>query len=165
MEITVSKRSMFKIVVLLIILAVLFGLYLGWSVEILSNWLRTNPTTEIAFEDQPALHSLSAMYSPAGERSDWEAQVCTSMTEQGCELFRSMYAEPIWNSLSKEMAVKAAFIASVEILNDGSQIWKTVVTGGEATQPMYIHVYPNESGQWLLNRVLFTQETTKYEDK
>lgn len=165
MEITISKRSLFNILILLMILAVLFGLYLGWSEEILSDWLGANSPEEITFEDQPALHSLAAMYSPAGERSDWEEQVCTGMTEQGCELFRSMYAEPIWNSLSGAQATTVVFIASVDTLDDGSQIWKTEVTGGEATQPMYIHVYPNESGQWLLKRVLFTQETTKYEDQ
>lgn len=165
MEITISKSSLFKVVILLMILAVLFGLYIGWSEEILSDWLGATPPAEISFEDQPALLSLSAMYSPTGERSDWEEQVCTGMTEQGCELFRSMYAEPIWNSLSGAQATTVVFIASVETLDDGSQIWKAEVTGTEATQPMYIHVYPNASGQWLLNRVLFTQETTKYENQ
>jgi hypothetical protein len=165
MEITLSKRSLLKVLILLMLAALLFGLYLGWSEEILADWLGTNPPAEISFEDQPALHSLSTMYSPAGERSDWEGQVCRGMTEQGCELFRSMYAEPIWNSLFGAQASTAVFIASAETLEDGSQIWKTEVTGEKGTQPMYIHVYPNESGQWLLNRVLFTQETTKYEDQ
>lgn len=164
MEITVSKKGMMKVVILLLVAAVLFGLYLGWSEEIIRAWFTNTQPVETSFAEEPAMRSLAAMYSPRGERSNWEEQVCAGMTEPGCEMFRAMYADPLWNSIEGQNA-SVSFIEITETLEDGSQIWKTEVTSGEETLPVYIHVVQNEAGQWLLQRVLFSQEAAQYEEQ
>ena len=50
-----------------------------------------------------------------------------------------------------------------ETLEDGSQIWKVSVAVTVAPTDLYIQVVADPtSGQWLLERVLFTQEAAKY---
>ncbi len=162
MEISLSRKSFTNIIGLILITLVLIGGYYAWSHGLLDRWLdggtpQTQPVTD------PAIQSLAAFYAPSGDRVQWEEQVCAGMTVKGCQLFRALYANPLWNSAQGQTA-SVAFIAVAETLEDGSQIWKTDVTTSDSTLPVYIHVSQNEAGQWLLNRVLFEQEAAKYEN-
>jgi hypothetical protein len=103
------------------------------------------------------------MYSPGGEQPEWITNVCAGMTGKGCELFGSMYANALWNSSLANSSATASFSAIAEKFEDGSQIWKTEVTIGSTVLPVYILVRQNETENWLLERVLFTQEASKYE--
>lgn len=165
MEITLTRKTITNVIGILLIAAALFGGYYAWSKGSFNGWLSKTETAQAAPADEPAMVSLSALYSPNGERAEWEEQVCKGMTEQGCELFRALFADPIWNSRSEGKTVTVAFIANVETLEDGSQVWKMAMSDGDATLPVYIHVAQNESDQWLLNRVLFVQEAAKYENQ
>jgi len=54
----------------------------------------------------------------------------------------------------------------VDELEDGSQVWRLeAVKPDGAILPVYIHTEQNEAGEWLLVRILFDQETRKYEQK
>ena len=163
MEITFSRKMISQGIGLILIAAALFTGYYVWSQGWLDRWL-TGSTLQTQPVTEPAMKSLAALYAPSGERAQWEEQVCAGMTEKGCQLFRALYANPIWNSAQGQTA-SVVFIEVAETLNDGSQIWKTNVTTVEEPLPVFIHVTQNETGQWLLNRVLFAQETAKYEDQ
>ena len=165
MEITLSKKTISNIISILLLAVVLFGGYFAWKQGLFQEWLPASGTAQTSPADEPALASLAAMYSPNGERAEWEKHVCKGTTEKGCEMFRSMFANQIWNSLANKQIATIVYIETVDILEGGSQVWKTEVSDGDKTQPIYIHVAQNEVGQWLLNRVLFTQETAKYQDQ
>lgn len=165
MEITLSKRLLSNVIGIFILAITLLGGYYFWSRGLFQNWLPVSETVQTMPADEPAMVSLEIMYSPIGERSSWEENVCAGMTEKGCEMFHAMFAELIWKSAVEGKTVSVRFIETVDTLEDGSQVWKTEVSDGEASSPVYIHVAQNEAGQWLLNRVLFSQETAKYQDQ
>ncbi len=164
MEITFSRKTISNGFGLLLIAAALFGGYYAWSQGMLERWL-TGPTPQTQPVTEPAIQSLTALYAPSGERAQWEEQVCAGMTEQGCQLFRTLFANPIWNSALNGKTSTVTFIEIAETLEDGSQIWKTEVADGETILPVYIHATQNDAGQWLLHRVLFAQEAAKYENQ
>lgn len=165
MEITLTRKTITNVLGIFLFIAVIFGGYFSWSKSSFNGWFSKTGTIQEAPANEPAIVGLTILYSPSGDRSDWEEQVCNGMTDQGCELFQAIFADPIWKSSSEEKTVAVVFIASVETLEDGSQVWKTEVSDGDVAQSVYIHVAQNESGQWLLNRVLFAQEAAKYEDQ
>jgi len=165
MEITISRKSTVRTIAFaIIILAVISGGYFAWKSGLLDSLFTQTQTVSAAPADEPAMKSMTAIYSPSGERAEWETQVCAGMTEKGCELFHAMFANPIWNSALNGKTSSVTFIEIAETLKDGSQVWKTEVADGETTLPVYIHVTQNDAGQWLLNRVLFAQEAAKYEN-
>jgi len=163
MEITFSRKSLSNAIGFLLIAAALFSGYYAWSQGLFDRWL-DGETLQAQPVTDPVLKSLTSFYAPGADRVAWEEQVCSGMTEKGCQLFRALYANPIWDSAQGQTA-SVAFIEVAETLNDGSQIWKTNVTAGEASIPVYIHVTQNEEEQWLLNRVLFAQEAAQYENQ
>ena len=165
MELNVSRNSIARIVTfVLIILALIGGGYFAWKSGLLDSLFAQTQTVSTAPAAEPAMKSLVVMYSPNGERSAWETQVCIGMTDQGCKLFHAMFANPIWNSALNGKSASATFVKVAKTLDDGSQVWKTEIVDSQATLPVYIHVTKNKSGQWLLNRVLFAQEAAKYEN-
>ena len=164
MEVTFSRKTISNGFGLLLIAAVLLGGYYAWSQGMLERWL-TGPTPQTQPVTEPAIQSLTALYAPSGERVQWEGQVCAGMTEQGCQLFRTLFANPIWNSALHGKTSSVTFIEIAETLADGSQVWETSVTTSAASLPVYIHVTQNETSRWLLNRVLFAQEAAKYESQ
>ncbi len=116
-------------------------------------------------QDEPAMRAVTTMYSvdPAGERSEWENTVCSGMTQKGCSLFQSMYAPAIWDAASQKNDAAATMLQVADTLEDGSQIWKINVTWSDTSADIFIRVEADQtSGQWLLERVLFTQEAAKY---
>jgi len=171
MEITVSRKSHTqKFAYFVLGAALVVAGYLLYSNGLLSQWfaVRDLPTSS-SLAEEPALQALVAFYSPdiTREQLEWEDQVCAGMTESGCELFRKMYAPKVWTA-AQAVAVNAAgatatFSDSVETLDDGSQVWQVNLTVSEVSEIIYIHVVRNESGKWLLNRVLFDQESAKYQ--
>lgn len=168
MELTVSRSSLTRIIAVLLGLAILLGGgYFAWSSGLLNRIF--NPSQNAVFTPaaEPAIRSLRAFYSPDTtlEQSAWESLVCEGMTEQGCELFRNMYAPAIWKmAQTKPLSATAEYRLTAETLEDGSQIWKVRITTDTSTN-IYIHVAQDEAGKWLLNRVLFAQEAQKYENQ
>lgn len=163
MNITISKTSTLRGIAILIALALLI-----WG----GNWALSNGFPARWFsgpaplqQDQPAMRAVIAIYSadPASERSAWEDTVCSGMTAKGCSLFRSMYAPAIWAATSEKNEASATMLQVADTLEDGSQIWKVSVVRSATPADIYIQVKADpENGQWLLERILFTQETAKY---
>lgn len=163
MNITISKTSTLRVIAILGALAVLV-----WG----GNWALSNgfpnrwfPSSIPIPQDQPAMQAVTAIYSadPSSERSAWEDTVCSGMTAKGCSLFQAMYAPAIWAAASQKNQAVATFLQVADTLEDGSQIWKVSVVKLATATDIYIHVEADPtSGQWLLNRILFTQEAAKY---
>lgn len=168
MELTLSKRilSIFAVAVLVAIgvysLANRYGVF---DMDVLSldpfTWFAS--TGEDA-TDAPAIRAVETALSPAENQAQWEVSICSNMTPQGCTIFKSIYAMPLWE-LQRDGA-DVSFVEVVEELDDGSQVWHLDAAKPDgAVLPVYIHTSQNEAGEWLLVRILFDQETRKYEQK
>ena len=163
MNITLSQKSI-RNAVLVIALILVLGVsgYYAWM-----SGQQMPPFVEPT-EDEPALLAVATIYSPdpSTSREAWEDQVCSGMTAKGCSIFKVMYAPAIWKTAApQENQATATYLSTAETLEDGSQIWKVSVaaTAMPADTSIYVHVAAGpESGRWLLNRVLFSQEAAKY---
>ena len=163
MNITISKTAALRAIAIFMTLVLLvwaanLALSMGFPARLFAA-----PTP--LPQDEPAMRAVTAIYSadPAGERSDWENTVCSGMTEKGCSLFKSMYAPAIWDAAAQKNDAAATMIQVADTLEDGSQIWKINVAWSDTSADIFIHVEADQtSGQWLLDRVLFTQEAAKY---
>ncbi len=168
MELTLSKRtlSIFAVAALVAIGAyALANRYGVFDMDVFS----LDPRTWFAYAgeaetDAPAIKAVEAALSPTGDQAQWEASICSNMTEQGCMIFKSIYAKPLWELQLEVTGV--SFVKVVDELDDGSQVWRLEsVKPDGSTMPIYIHAGLNEAGEWLLIRILFDQETRKYEEK
>lgn len=163
MNITISKTSTLRVIAILAALAILvWGGSWALSNGFPNRWF---PSSMPIPQDQPAMQAVTAIYSadPSSEKSVWEDKVCSGMTAKGCSLFQAMYAPAIWAAASQKNQAVAAFLQVAETLEDGSQIWKISVIQIAMSVDIYIHVEADPtSGQWLLDRILFTQEAAKY---
>lgn len=163
MNITISKKTTLRVLTILVVLALLvWGGSWALSNGFPARWF-SSPTP--APQDQPAMRAVSAMYSadPASERSAWEATVCSGMTVKGCSLFQAMYAPAIWAATTQKNEAVASMLQVADTLEDGSQIWQVSVAVSDTPADIYIQVEADpSSGQWLLERVLFTQEEARY---
>ena len=111
------------------------------------------------------MKAVTAMYSvdPASERLAWEDKVCLGMTAKGCSVFQAMYAPAIWAATTQKNEAVTTMLQVADTLDDGSQIWKVNVAVTSALTELYVQVAADPiSGQWLLERGLFTQEAAKY---
>ena len=163
MIITISKTFVMRAIIIFTALVLLvWGGALMSSAGYPAHWFAT-PTP--LPQNQPAMRAVSAMYSadPASEKSAWEDAVCSGMTEKGCSLFQSMYAPAIWAAASQKNDAITTMLQVADTLEDGSQIWKINVAWSDTAADIFIHVDADPtSRQWLLERVLFTQEAAKY---
>ena len=168
MELTISKRSLSILAVVILIgigfysLANRFGVFdLNLSSLNPQTWF---PGVDDVASDAPAIMAVKAALSPAEDQAQWEASICSNMTEQGCTIFKSIYAKPLWE-LQLEV-IDVSFVKVVEELEGGGQVWLLESTMSDgSTMPTFIHTEQNEVGEWLLVRILFDQETRKYEEK
>ena len=163
MNITISKKAALRAIAIftalvLLVWAASLALSMGFPARLFAA-----PTP--LPQDEPAMRAVATMYSadPAGERSDWENTVCSGMTEKGCSLFQSMYAPAIWDAASQKNDASTTMLQVADTLEDGSQIWKINIAWSDTAADIFIHVEADPtSRQWLLDRVLFTQEAAKY---
>lgn len=168
MELTVSKRSMSILAVVILAGIGFFSLANRFGVFDL-NLSSLNPQTwfpgvDDVASDAPAIMAVKAALSPAEDQAQWEASICSNMTEQGCTIFKSIYSQPLWE-LPRDGA-DVSFVEVVDELEDGSQVWHLDAAKPDGTVlPVYIHTSQNGAGEWLLVRILFDQETRKYEQK
>jgi hypothetical protein len=163
MNITISKISAMRALIIFAVLALLvWAGTLALSTGLPARWFAA-PTPMP--QEQPAMQAVTAMYSadPASELSAWEDNVCLGMTAKGCSVFRAMYAPAIWAATTQKNEAVATMLQVADTLEDGSQIWKISVAVADVSTDLYIQVAADPtSGQWLLERVLFTQEAAKY---
>lgn len=163
MNITISKTTAMRALIIFTTLALLvWAGSLVLSTGLPARWFAAPTPIPQA---QPAMQAVTAMYSadPTSERSAWEDRVCLGMTAKGCSVFRAMYSPAIWAGATQKNEAVATMLQVADTLDDGSQIWKVSVALTAAPTDIYIQVQADPtSRQWLLDRVLFTQEAAKY---
>jgi hypothetical protein len=164
MELVLPKEKLQKAAIILLVVTGLaaIALRVNWGGAMDGLFSLFQPPAHAGeFEDEPALSAVKAILAPGADQSAWEESVCANMTEDGCLIFKAIYAKPLFD-MPRE-GVSATFVKVVDELDDGTKVWliNAVPPAGDPT-PVYAHVSQNESGDWLLIRVLFDQETEKY---
>jgi hypothetical protein len=164
MELVLPKEKLQKAAIILLVVIGLaaIALRVNWGGAMDGLFSFFQPTANVGeFEDEPALFAVKAIFAPGGDQSAWEDSVCAHMTGKGCQIFKAIYAKPLFD-MPREGAT-ASFVKVADDLDDGTKVWliDAVSPDGE-TMSVYTHVSQNESGDWLLIRVLFDQETEKY---
>lgn len=167
MELVLPKEKLQKAAIILLVVIGLAALALRvnwggaakWTTGLFS--LFQSPAHAGEFEDEPALSAVKAIFAPGADQSAWEESICTNMTEGGCQIFKAIYAKPLFDMPRKGVSV--TFVKIVDELDDGTKVWLINADSSDGNPtPVYAHVSQNESGDWLLIRVLFDQETEKY---
>lgn len=151
MEITLNRKNIAIAAILLLLALAVMGAYA-------SGLFSPRPPARNVSADEPAVQALRAIYNPdpsAGQRA-WEESVCAGTTEQGCGLFRSLFAPSIWDAAlaGKMPGGEPAFAGVAEDLGVEGQIWAFTV----GAAPVYVHVQRDEDQRWLLARILFEEE-------
>ncbi len=169
MEITIPRKTLIRtfFYAVLAIVLIIAG-YWAYSNELFDHWLATDAQAPMSTAEEPAMQALATLYTPdiTGEQITWEDKVCTGMSVEGCELFRKMYAPALWKAAqSRLLNITVVFLSVAETLDDSSQVWKVNLSAADTSKQIYVHVTQDESGRWLLNRVLFAQEAAKYENQ
>lgn len=160
MSIILSRRTIVTIGgAMLAAVMLLIFLFSKFSTDFLAHPQQAGP-------DSPALAAISAMYSGQADndRSLWEQTICRGMTVEGCGLFKSMYSSVLWSARGSAGITHAAMIGVAEELEDGTQVWRVRLIGPGLDNEIFAHTSRDPaSDSWLLERVLFTQETWKYQ--
>ena len=160
-----------KIKVLTMLLLVLLSTSLNMSVAQAQDDMDVDP--------RHALEAVVSMYAPMhGMHSLWLDAVCERMTEGGCGYFTENLESILWQAGQDVTGDQAELIEVVATLDDGSKVWKAVLTIYENCQfskncktsesDVYLHVvYDEAQGKWLLNRVLYGPyiDFPKFEEK
>lgn len=159
MELTLSKRSLRIVAVLVLVGIGLFSLASRYDLQALSS--RFDKGCGLC-ADEPAVQAIEVVFSPSVDQAAWQADICSKMTAKGCDLFEALYADALWK-LSRTGAT-ASFVRVAEEFEDFSAVWELSVQTDTAAEPLavYVHVQ-QEDGRWLLARILFDQEVVKYE--
>ena len=180
MDITISRKKTMQLGFGLVLVAMLIGLGLWARNNGLDRFLVAEQQSETS-DTEPPLKAISIIYAPdlKGGREAWYAQVCDGMSAQGCELFKSLYGPSLWNALESGLInpieAQAVMLEEVETLEDGRQVWKvgfTVLDSPKARETqdvpnppqeisgeIYVEVSRDqETGHWLLDRILFEEE-------
>jgi hypothetical protein len=119
-------------------------------------------------KERHVLETISLIYAPMDNHSDWLDAVCENMTEGGCSYFTDDPASMLWET-GQDVALNSAWpLGVVATLDDGSQVWKAAVAiykscGDVALKDcpsiesdIYLHVvYDEAQDKWLLNRILY----------
>jgi hypothetical protein len=164
MELVLPKEKLQKAAIILLVViglaAIAFRVNWGGAMDGLFSFFQP-PAHAGEFEDDPALSAVKAIFAPGTDQSAWEESVCANMTREGCQIFKAIYAKPLFD-MPRE-GVSATFVKVADELDDGTKVWliNVVPTAGHPMS-VYAHVSQNESGDWLLIRVLLDQETEKY---
>ena len=121
------------------------------------------PPAEMTKND-PALHSLAAMYAPMDTRESWIKSVCVGMTAGGCDYFKAHQAAAIWDGQLGNIGSSAGYISNTTIIDENHEVWTaetSIFTQGpndkhstENTFDVYVLVERGADQKWYLDRVL-----------
>jgi hypothetical protein len=121
------------------------------------------PPAEITKND-PALHSLAAMYTPMDTQESWIKSVCMGMTAGGCDYFKAHQAAAIWDGQLGNIGSSAGYISNTTIIDENHEVWTaetSIFTQGpndkhstENTFDVYVLVERGADQKWYLDRVL-----------
>ncbi len=122
-----------------------------------------NPPDEITKND-PALHSLAALYAPMDNRQDWLKSVCVGMTKGGCDYFKAHQADSVWETQFGNIGSSAGYLSNTTALDENHEVWtdETSIFTQEANEQhstkntfdVYVLVERGADQKWYLDRIL-----------
>jgi hypothetical protein len=179
-EIRISRRTI-NTVILLVVVITLIGagfLLLHRDPALLSKIITrfegatpTQPDPQSAPDAQAAVKALTAFYTlnytePVDQ---WQSQVCALTTPDGCQLIQALFAPTVRKVVEANQVKTGCSIQAVRLVEDkdDTRIWLLEITldkpwpGETLTMQVYAEV-AQTNGTWLLNRILFDQETARF---
>jgi len=121
------------------------------------------PPAEMTKND-PALHSLAAMYAPMDTQENWIKSVCVGMTAGGCDYFKAHQAAAVWDEQLGNIGSSAGYISNTTVMDKTHEVWTTatsIFTKGpndkhstEHAFDVYVLVERGADQKWYLDRVL-----------
>jgi hypothetical protein len=129
-------------------------------------------TTSISLDAQAAVNAVTAFYTLDDTESPdaWVMRVCTFTTDAGCRATGNFYAPVVLAMVEKNHIQSDCTAVPVRLVTeDGdSHIWEISVTMNHPwqglntpRQDVFVEV-EKVDGSWLMNRILFQQETGKF---
>jgi len=121
------------------------------------------PPAEMTKND-PALHSLAAMYAPMDTQENWIRSVCVGMTEGGCDYFKAHQAVAVGDGQLGNIGSSAGYISNTTVIDENHEVWTaatSIFTRGpndkhstEKNFDVYVLVERGADQKWYLDRVL-----------
>jgi hypothetical protein len=170
MAVVVDLRAK-KSLITILILVVITILVLFVHARLFLPAPRPSPSG-MAPDAQAAVNAVSAFYTLDYQSVPelWIAKVCAYATPSGCSAIRSFYAPMVENLLQNHPIQTGSRVQAVRLVaNDGTaRLWQLQVTldypWSELTTPTQEVLVEVEldNGRWLMNRILFDQESGLY---
>lgn len=179
-EIQISRKTLKTAFTLIVVVILLAALAAAWFLLLGANpgfLERLNgggsPPDGLTPDALAAAAGVSAFYTldytqPAEE---WQADVCATLTPEGCQVFQFLYA-PGMRRLVEERQVQtgctAQRIRAVEE-GEGRRVWLLEVTlenpweGAPASDQVYAEVVQGTDSRWLMTHILFGQEAERFQ--
>ena len=181
-EIHVSRKTInsFVLLVVVITLTVVGTLILRHDPALLSRIIArfegatigpTQPDPQSAPDAQAAVAALTAFYTldytePVDQ---WQGRVCVLTTPNGCELIQVLFAPAVRQVVEANQVKTDCTVLALRLVEDkgDTRAWLLEVTldapwpGENPTTQVYAEV-TQINGNWLLNRILFDQETARF---
>lgn len=168
MQIQIHQKAK-KVLVIILILSLIGIVFLALRPALFPRHetLETTPAPDA----QAAVDAVTAFYTLDYTESPdvWAARVCAYATEDGCAIVRSYFA-PAMQSLLQDNFIQTGCTAlPVRLVEETGErrIWQVEATldhpwmGLDAQTQMVFVEMVWEDNQWLLNRILFEQETDR----
>ncbi len=151
-------------------------------ISILTYYLATRPPSKINnIPPDPAAIAAVAGLAPIYNvdyrlgLENWISKVCAQATENGCQLFKELYAPGLWRNIQRNKMVLISSVSAVRRTQDqninspNTQTWElnvSIVDQSKANaqsqdQRVFAIVASNKSGQWVFERLLTNLETPK----
>jgi hypothetical protein len=179
-EIQVSRKTINGFVLLVVVIALIGGgfLLLRRDPALLSRIVArfesastTQPDPQSAPDSQVAVAALTAFYTldytePVDQ---WQGRVCALTTPNGCQLIQKLYGPAVRQVVEANQAKTGCSVQALRLVEDkvDTRTWLLEVTldspwpGENPTTQVYAEV-TRINGNWLLNRILFDQETARF---
>ena len=181
-EIQVSRKTINSFVLLVVVIALTVGgtMILRHDPALLSRIIArlegatlgpTQPDPQSAPDAQVAVAALTAFYTldytePVDQ---WQGRICALTTVDGCQLIQMLFAPAVRQVVEANQVKTDSTVLALRIMEDkgDTRTWLLEVTldspwlGENPTTQVYAEV-TRINGTWLLNRILFDQETARF---
>jgi len=179
-EIQVSRKTINGFILLVVVIAIIGGgfLLIRRDPTLLSKIVArfesaspTQPDSQSAPDSQVAVAALTAFYTldylePVDQ---WQGRVCALTTPNGCQLIQKLYGPAVRQVVEANQAKTGCSVQALRLVEDNgdTRTWQLEVTldnpwlDEKPTIQVYVEV-ARINGTWLLNRVLFDQEATRF---
>ena len=178
--IQISHRTINTIILLVVIFALIGAGFLllhrdpALLSRIIARFDGASPTQsgpQLAPDAQAAVKALTAFYTLDYTQpvEQWQEHVCALTTTDGCQLIQALFGPAISKVVKANQVKTGCSVQAVRLVEDkgDTRVWLLEVTLDKPwpSETPTIQVYAEvaqTNGIWLLNRILFDQETARF---